>query len=115
LYSVRDVRRYFCSWIVVNRWTSFDQETVDVGSINSFKGGLDKIRKTRMGFFMDLAWTTKPRPHGDGTPVRPHTVSYKVIYITSSCTGHVNHIMHISMYLVQLPCSRQSSKRFGAE
>jgi len=29
---------------------SLDQETVDVGSINSFKGRLDKIRKTRMGF-----------------------------------------------------------------
>jgi len=28
-----------------------DQETVDVGSINSFKGRLDKIRKTRMGFY----------------------------------------------------------------
>jgi len=28
-----------------------DQETVDVGSINSFKGKLDKIRKTRMGFY----------------------------------------------------------------
>jgi len=27
-----------------------DQETVDVGSINSFKGRLDKIRKTRMVF-----------------------------------------------------------------
>ena len=27
-----------------------DQKTVDVGSINSFKGRLDKIRKTRMGF-----------------------------------------------------------------
>jgi len=28
-----------------------DQETVDVGSINSFKDRLDKIRKTRMGFY----------------------------------------------------------------
>jgi len=31
-----------------------DQETVDVGSINSFKGRLDKIRKTRMGFLWIL-------------------------------------------------------------
>jgi len=36
---------------VVNRWNSLDQETVDVGCINSFKGRLDKIRKTRMGFY----------------------------------------------------------------
>jgi len=35
---------------LMNRWNSLDQETVDVGSINSFKGRLDKIRKTRMGF-----------------------------------------------------------------
>ena len=45
---------------VVNRWNSLDQETVDVGSINSFKGRLDKIRKTRMGFFLDSAWSAKP-------------------------------------------------------
>ena len=36
---------------VVNRWNSLDQETVDVGSINSFKGRIDKIRKTRMCFY----------------------------------------------------------------
>ena len=52
----------------MNRWNSLDQETVDVGSINSFKGRLDKVIKTRMGFFMDYAWSAKPRPHGDGTP-----------------------------------------------
>ena len=50
--SVKDVRRYFFSQRVMNRWNSLDQETVDVGSINSFKGRLDKIRKTRMGFFV---------------------------------------------------------------
>ena len=51
--SVRDVRRYFFSQRVVNRWNNLNQETVDVGSINSFKGRLDKIRRTRMGFLMD--------------------------------------------------------------
>ena len=58
--SVRDVRRYFSSRRVVNRWNSLDQETVDVGSINSFKVRLDKIRKTMMGFFTDSAWSAKP-------------------------------------------------------
>jgi len=38
-----------------------DQETVDVGSINSFKGRLDKIGKNKDGFFMDSAWSTKPQ------------------------------------------------------
>jgi len=73
---------------VVNRWNSLDQETVDVGSINSFKGRLHKIRKTRMGFLWILLWfflsffygPQSPRPHGDRTPVRPHKVSYKVSY-----------------------------------
>jgi len=50
----------FFSQRVVNRWNSLDQETVDVGSINSFKGRLDKIRKTMMGFFMDPVWSAKP-------------------------------------------------------
>jgi len=62
--------------IVVNRWNSLDQETV--GSINSFKGRLDKIRKIRMGFLWTLHDPQNPRPHGDGTPVRPQKVSYKV-------------------------------------
>jgi len=55
-----------------------DQETVDVGSINSFKGRLDKIRKTRMGFLWILYGPQSPRHHGDQTPVRPHKVSHKV-------------------------------------
>ena len=59
-----------------------DQETVDVGSINSFKGRLDKIRKTRMGFLWILNGPQSPRPHGDWTPVRPHKVRYKVRYTT---------------------------------
>jgi len=61
---------------VMNRWNSLDQETVDVGSINSFKGRLDKIRKTRMGFLWIMHGPQSPRPHGDRTPVRPHKVSY---------------------------------------
>ena len=63
---------------VWNRWNSLDQETVDVGSINSFKGRLDKIRKTRMCFLWILHGPQSPRPHGNGTPVWPHKVSYKV-------------------------------------
>ena len=46
-----------------------------------FKGRLDKIRKTRMGFLWILHGPQSPRPHGDGTPVRPHKVSYKVSYV----------------------------------
>jgi len=45
---------------VVNRWNSLDQETVDVGSINSFKSRLDKIRKTNKdGFFYGFCMVRK--------------------------------------------------------
>ena len=58
--SVKDVRRYVFSRRVVNRWSSLDWETVDVDSINSFKGRLHKNRKTKMGLLMDSAWSAKP-------------------------------------------------------
>ena len=35
------------------RWNQLDQGVVDASSINAFKGCLNKIRETRMGFFMD--------------------------------------------------------------
>ena len=38
---------------VINRWNQLDQGAVDASSISAFKGWLDKIRVTRMGFFMD--------------------------------------------------------------
>ena len=57
--SVKDVRRYFFSQRVVNRWNSLDQEAVDAGSINSSKAGL--IRLEKQGWvFMDSAWSAKP-------------------------------------------------------
>jgi len=65
---------------VVNRWNSLDQETVDVGSIISFKGRLDKIRKTRIGFYGFCMVRKALGLMGDWTPVRPHKVSYKVSY-----------------------------------
>ena len=40
--------------VVTDRQTSnLDQDTVDAPSLNSFKNRLNKIRSTRMGFFMD--------------------------------------------------------------
>jgi len=39
--------------IVINTWNQLDQGAVDASSINAFKGWSDKIRDTRMGFFMD--------------------------------------------------------------
>ena len=49
----KDVRKYFFSHRVINRWNALDGETVSSSSINAFKNGLNKIRITRMGYFMD--------------------------------------------------------------
>ena len=50
---IRDSRRFFFSHRVIGCWNSLDQETVDAANINAFKWRLDKIRQTRVGFFMD--------------------------------------------------------------
>ena len=34
-------------------WNKLDQQIVGATSLNAFKNGLDKLRKTKMGFFMD--------------------------------------------------------------
>ena len=48
-----DIRKYFFSNRVIDRWNSLDQDTVDAPSLNCFKNRLNKIRCTRMGFFVD--------------------------------------------------------------
>jgi len=42
----------------MNRWNSLTQELVDSESVNSFKSGLEKLRKRKMGFFMDWHLTS---------------------------------------------------------
>jgi len=49
------------------------------------RAGLIKLEKTRMGFLWILHGPQSPRPHGDGTPMRPHKVSYKVSYPFNGC------------------------------
>jgi len=48
-----DVRKYFFSHWVIDRWNALDGEAVSSSSINAFKNRLNKIRLTRMGYFMD--------------------------------------------------------------
>jgi len=47
-----DTRRF--SERVIDRWNCLDQEAIDSSTVNSFKNILQRIRKTSMGFFMDL-------------------------------------------------------------
>ena len=48
-----DVRKYFFSSRVVDRWNKLRQTDIDCESINGFKNKLDKLRKNKIGFFMD--------------------------------------------------------------
>jgi len=43
----------FFSNRVIDRLNSLDQDTADAPSLNCFKNRLNKIKCTRMGFFMD--------------------------------------------------------------
>jgi len=45
--------KYFFSNRVIIRRNQLDQRAVGASSINVFKGCINKIRETRMGFFMD--------------------------------------------------------------
>ena len=49
----KDIRKYFFSNKVVNRWNSLPDHIVQASTINAFKNGLQKLRSTQMGFFMD--------------------------------------------------------------
>jgi len=48
----KDVKNIF-SRRVINRWNALHGETVSSSSINAFKNRLNKIRLTRIGYFMD--------------------------------------------------------------
>jgi len=49
----KDIRKYFFSHKVVNRWNSLPDHIVQASSLNVFKNGLQKLRSVKMGFFMD--------------------------------------------------------------
>jgi hypothetical protein len=48
-----DLRKFFFSERVIDRWNSLDQKCIEAESINAFKNNLSRLRNTRMGFFYD--------------------------------------------------------------
>ena len=48
-----DIRKYFFTNRVTDKWNSLDWDTADALSLNCIKNRLNKIRSTRTGFFMD--------------------------------------------------------------
>jgi len=78
----KDIRKYCFSNKVINRWNSLPDHIVQASSINVFKNGLQKMRSTRMGFFIDnwcsltLEVVFQLRTSVlDRRQVRPHLVS----------------------------------------
>jgi len=49
----RDGWKYFFFIREVDRWNMLDQQRVGATSLSAFKTGLDKLRRAKMGFFMD--------------------------------------------------------------
>jgi len=49
-----DIRRFFFSERVIDRWNSLDQYAMDSGTVNVLKNRLDRIRTTRIGFSKGL-------------------------------------------------------------
>ena len=48
-----DLRLFFFSERVIDRWNGLYQWIIDSATVNSFKNGLEHMRKTRMGYFKD--------------------------------------------------------------
>ena len=48
-----DLRKYYFSEWVIDRWNLLTEDCVSSSTINEFKGKLTKIRNNKMGFFMD--------------------------------------------------------------
>ena len=49
-----DVRRFFFSERVIDRWNRLPQDAIDSSTVNRFKGQLERLRAVEMDFFMDL-------------------------------------------------------------
>jgi len=48
-----DIRKYFFSERVVNRWNKLPQDDVDQTTVNGFKRTLKRRRSVEVKFFMD--------------------------------------------------------------
>ena len=48
-----DLRRYFFSEHTVDRWNNLSQQDISCSTVNCFKNCLNRIRRTKTGFFMD--------------------------------------------------------------
>jgi len=47
------MRKYFFSVRVINTWNSLSKDVIQSSSVNMFEWHLQKVRETKMEFFMD--------------------------------------------------------------
>jgi len=73
----KDIRKYFFSVRVINRWNSLSEDVMQ-SSVNMFKRHLQKVRERRMGFFMSATPMVASSSANSLRHVRPHLVSYLV-------------------------------------
>jgi len=52
-HCTTDLRKYFFSERVIDRWNMLTEDCVSSSTINEFKGKLTRIRNSKMGFLMD--------------------------------------------------------------
>ena len=48
-----DVRKFFFSERVINRWNQLDQVSIEAKTLNAFKSQLERITRTRKEFYLD--------------------------------------------------------------
>jgi len=58
-----DLRKYFFSERVVNRWNELDEDTVSATTVNMFKSRLQRLRSSRQAFTRTLSVLQASRPH----------------------------------------------------
>ena len=49
----KDLRNHFFSEKVINRWNKLTSCCIEVLTVNAFKNNLQRLKKVKMGFFMD--------------------------------------------------------------
>ena len=95
-----DLRKYFFSEWVIDRWNMLTEDCVSSCTISEFKGKLTRIRNNKMSFFMDHWWFLKLYGY-----IRP-------VFYTSLVWPHQVYTRYISFVLCTLgPLYHQKSPR----
>jgi len=58
-----DLRKYFFSERVVNRWNELDEDIVSATTVNMFKSRLQRLRQLKTSFYTTLSVLQASRPH----------------------------------------------------